>query len=211
MTYDVLPAESGDGDGVAGRAAERLREGGILVHPTSTVYGLGGRARPETDRELARIKGREPGRPFIRLAADVAAVRRLRPAAVWDARADRLARALWPGPLTLVLEDGTPEGLAVRVDGHPLARAVPRELGDLMSSTSVNRSGEPPARGPDAVRRALEALPESRVRVTFLDAGELPPSPPSTVVSLREPTPRIVREGAVPAGRVFACLGEGCG
>lgn len=194
----------------ARRAAGRLRGGEILVHPTSTLYGMGAAALPSLDAELRRLKGRREGegRPFIRLAPHPEAVRRLVPPEAWDERAERLSGAFWPGSLTLVLDDGSPRGLAVRVDGHPVVLGVLGEFGKLMSSTSVNRSGQPAARGPEEVRHALEGLPPARVRVTFLNAGELPGGRPSTLLSLRERRPRLLRAGAVPVERIEECLGE---
>ncbi|MFQ5888784.1 MAG: L-threonylcarbamoyladenylate synthase [Gemmatimonadota bacterium] len=196
--------------GTAVRAAvEMLRRGGLLAHPTATVYGLGGPADAETDAEIARLKGRTIGRPLLRLAADEAAARRLWPAARWDEAAARLAEALWPGPLTLVLDDGSESGFAVRVEAHPLMRGILAEWGRLMSSTSLNRTAEPPARDPEEARRILAAFPTSRRGALLLDAGGLPGPPPSTVVSLRGGAPRLLREGAVPSGRLQEVLGEG--
>lgn len=208
-----MPVPAGDGAELreaARRAASRLRAGEILVHPTSTLYGLGAAALPGLDAELRRLKGREEdeGGAFIRLAPHPEAVRRRIPLEAWDDRAERLSGVFWPGSLTLVLDDGSALGLAVRVDGHPVVLEVLREAGGLMSSTSVNRSGQPPARGPAEVRRALEGLPEARARVTFLNAGELPGGEPSTILSLRERPPRLLRAGAVPVERIEECLGE---
>lgn len=218
MRYRIVPArgngalEGGEAggarSGVAEEAAARLRAGEVVVHPTSTLYGFGAKPDPALDAELARLKGRDPGGPFIRLAPGAEAVRRLVPAVRWDARAARLADAFWPGPLTLVLEDGTASGLAVRVDGHPLVLEILRWLDGLISSTSVNRSGEAPARDPGEVRRVLDALPDAGVPVTFLDAGPLPPSAPSTVLDVRGSPPRLLRAGAVPVEAVESCLGE---
>jgi len=126
---------------------------------------------------------------------------------VWDERAARLADAFWPGPLTLVLPDGSASGLAVRIEAHPAIRAVLGELGAVtMSSTSLNRAGSPPARTPDEVRSFLESLHGSGPEVWFLDAGPLPPSAPSSVLSLLEQPPRLLREGAVSVGELARVL-----
>lgn len=179
------------------RAAEALARGAILAHPTSTVYGLGA-LDPSLDGVIAALKGREAGKPLLRIAASPEALRAAHPELVWDGRAARLAESFWPGPLTLVLPDGSPSGLAVRVEAHPATRAVLRELGDVtMSSTSLNPSGSPAARTPADVRRFLSALEPSGPEVWFLDAGPLSPSAPSTILSLLEEVPRLLREGAV--------------
>jgi L-threonylcarbamoyladenylate synthase len=189
------------------RAAEALRSGALLVHPTSTVYGLGA-LDPELDPVIAALKGRGPGQPLLRIAASVAALREAHPSLVWDERAERLAHALWPGPLTLVLADGTEKGLAVRVEAHPATRAVLERLGPVtMSSTSLNRTGSPAARTPAEVAEFLAGAGEGAPEIAFLDAGPLPASRPSTILSLLGARPRILREGAVPASVLAGILG----
>lgn len=184
-----------------------LEAGAVLAHPTATVYGIGAASRA-LDPTLARLKGRDPGRPLLRIGPDEATLRRRHPELRWDGRARRLTEAFWPGPLTLVLPDGSEDGLGVRVEEQALTRAVLERAGATMSSTSLNRSGRPPARTSDEVARALDAMPDVEVGVVWLDAGPLPPSPPSTLVSLLGERPRVLREGAVPADEVEACLGE---
>lgn len=188
--------------------ADFLRAGGVLAHPTSTVYGLGGILLPEVERAIAGLKGRSvSAAPFILIVADVATVIRALPAVHWDERADRIADAFWPGPVTVVLPDGSPHGVAVRVEGHPVVRRLLRELGLPMSSTSLNRVGGAPAVTAAEARRVLAHMPAVEAPVRLLSAGDLQGAPPSSVVSLREPEPRVLREGAVPAERLLACLG----
>lgn len=186
-------------------AVGTLRDGGLLVHPTESVYGIGGVPRA-LDDEIARLKGRSADRPLLRLAASRDALRRAHPGLRWSREAEALADAFWPGPLTLVLDDGSGSGLGVRVEGHPLTRRVLVELDDTMSSTSLNRSGEEPASTEEEVRRALEAMPPAEVPVFRLEAGTLPGPPPSTVLSLRGRRPRLLREGAVPLERIAELL-----
>lgn len=188
------------------RAVEVLRPGGLFAHPTSTVYGLGARAVPELDAVVARLKGYAEGRPLIRLAASSTQVRQRRPEVEWPEAADRLAERFWPGGLTLVLDDGSEAGIAVRVDGHPVARAVPAALDDLVSSTSLNRSGGEPARDPDQAMEVLSAMAPLGRPCAFLDAGTLADSPPSTILTLREDPPRLLRAGAVEPGALRECL-----
>lgn len=188
-------------------AVAALRDGGLLVHPTESVYGIGGVPRA-LDEEIARLKGRAADRPLLRLAGSRDILRRSHPRLQWSRDAEALADAFWPGPLTLVLDDGSGSGLGVRVEGHPLTRRVLRDLGDTMSSTSLNRSGEEPAATEEEVRRALEAMPPAEVPVFRLTAGTLPGPPPSTVLSLRGGRPRLLREGAVPRERIADRLGR---
>lgn len=210
---EVRTLEAGPGVGADDRdravraAAEALSGGAILAHPTETVYGLGALS-PELDAEIARVKGRPDDRPLLRIGPDAETVRRRHPGLSWGEAAERLASAFWPGPLTLVLDDGSPHGQGVRVEGHPLTRRVLEILEETMSSTSLNPSGERPAATPGEVREDLRNLPEPRAPVAWLDAGSLAGGPPSTLVSLRGEPPRLLREGAIGRDRVERALGR---
>lgn len=187
----------------------RLHAGRLVVHPTSTVYGIGARPEPARNAEIASLKGRSADQPLIRLAASRDAARELLSSARWTAAATRLAEAFWPGPLTLVLDDGTERGIAIRVDPHPLVAALLAEAGCLMTSTSFNRSGEPPARTSREVSETAAGLPETGEPAVFLDAGDLVPSAPSTIVSVREDRARVLREGALAATTILELVGGG--
>lgn len=202
--------EGSSAGGDAGEAVQEavrvLEAGGLLVHPTQTVYGIGAGPR-ERDAEIARLKGRPSDRPLLRIGADVEALRRTHPDLRWDDRVRRLAGEFWPGPLTVVLPDGTRDGLGVRVEGHPVTRRILAEWGGTMSSTSLNVHGEAPARTAGEAAAVVDAMPSPRVEAAWVDVGDLPPSEPSTLVSLLEDRPRVLREGAVPRERVAAVLG----
>ncbi|MDT8435366.1 MAG: Sua5/YciO/YrdC/YwlC family protein [Gemmatimonadota bacterium] len=184
-------------------AAEGLRDGALLAHPTASVYGIGGRAG--TDAETAALKGGGPDRRILRLVPRREDVDRLFPDVGWTPEGERLAGAFWPGPLTLVLPDGTPHGIAVRVESHPLTRAVLAAWGDALGSTSLNRSGEAPARTEAEAREVLRRLPEPAVPLFLLPGGDLPGGPPSSLVSLCGGV-RLLREGAIPGHRIAAVL-----
>lgn len=185
-----------------------LERGELLVHPTSTVYGIGGAVSRVLDAEVNRLKGRPPDQSLVRLAGSAETLRRELRGAEWDDRAARLATEFWPGPLTLVLDDGSEAGVAVRVDGHPLLLVILGRWRSLMTSSSLNRKGKAPAANGVGVRRALEAFPEPSVPVTFLDAGPLARSASSTIVSLQGGGLSILREGSIDRRRIARCLGE---
>lgn len=187
------------------RAAALLDAGGVVAHPTSTVYGLGGRPRPEVDARIAAIKGRPPG-PLIRLAASREALIEALPGAPWTDAAAKLADAFWPGPLTLVLEDGSDTGVAVRVDPHPVVRRLLDRAGGLLTSTSLNVTGRPPAKTGGEVRAVLSEVGSVAGPVGWLDAGDLAGSTPSTLVRVTGDAVEILREGAVPAAAVTRAL-----
>lgn len=175
-------------------AADR---GGLIVFPTDTVYGIG--CRPDVAAATARLfdaKERPRDLTLPVLAASTAAARAI---ARFDDRADRLACALWPGALTMVLPrtpvseswdlGGEEATIGVRVPDHPMALAL-LATGPL-ATTSANRSGEPPATTCDAL---VEAFGEA-VDV-YLCQDDALAGAASTVVSLVGEL-EIVRVGAV--------------
>lgn len=196
------------GDDALARAVALLDAGGLVAHPTSTVYGLGGRPRPDIDARIAEIKRRSPG-PLIRLAANLDALLDALPAARWTPAAQRLADAFWPGPLTLVLEDGSDTGVAVRVDPHPVVRRLLELAGGLMTSTSLNLTGNPPARTSAEARAALSAIGSKAGTVGWLDVGGLGDAVPSTLVRMAGEAAEVLREGAVPATEITRVLSSG--
>lgn len=143
----TLPATT---DGLAAAAA-LLRGGALVAFPTETVYGLGGDARD--GRAVAAIfaaKGRPSFNPLIVHVPDLEAARKV---AVFDVRAEAVAAAFWPGPLTLVLPVRAEAGIsplvtaglatvAVRVPAHPVAQALLRAFGGPLAAPSANPSGK---------------------------------------------------------------------
>ncbi len=187
-------------------AIAMLSEGGLLVHPTAAVYGLGGRPSPEIDGRIAAIK-RRPRAPLIHLAASHDELVDTLPGVRWPEAAERLAAAFWPGPLSLVLDDGTERGIAVRVTSHPVLRALLNRAGGMMTSTSLNVTGQPPVATRRDVRSALSSLDLQPGPGGWLDSGDLDGSAPSTMVSLRGASVEILREGAIPRLEVEGILG----
>lgn len=131
------------------RAAACLRSGGLVAFPTETVYGLGARADDAAAvRRIFEAKGRPADNPVIVHVAGAAAARAL--AAKWPARAEALAAAFWPGPLTLVVArdrtrvpDVVAAGgptVALRCPAHPVAQALLRATGLPLAAPSANRS-----------------------------------------------------------------------
>jgi L-threonylcarbamoyladenylate synthase len=193
--------------GTVDEALAALRDGRLVVLPTDTVYGLcadGYREAPY--RRLCRLKGRPEGMPTALLAADLDVILDAVPEARgWAAVA---ARALLPGPFTLVLPNParrfrwltgtTPETIGVRVPDLPAdARAVVERAG-AVAATSANLHG-----GPDPAR--LEDVPDEILSAASvaLDGGDLSGTP-STVIDLTAAEPVILREGAVPAAEALA-------
>jgi L-threonylcarbamoyladenylate synthase len=180
-------------------AIAALRAGDLVVLPTDTVYGLAcSPDAAEALRALSELKARPAGRPLALLAGSVDRLVDLVPELA--GASERVARALLPGPYTLVLPNPArryrqltgerPETIGVRVPKPPPAAADVLAGVPAVAATSANVHG-----GPDPAR--IEDVPISILAAAsvVLDAGELPGTP-STVVDLTG-EPRVLREGAV--------------
>jgi L-threonylcarbamoyladenylate synthase len=194
---------------VVDAAVDALRAGECVILPTDTVYGLCVDAYHEAPiRRLLRQKKRPPEMPVALVASDLEVI--LDAVPELRGRAAVLARALLPGPYTLVLPNparryrwltGTrPETIGVRVPDLPLETREVLDRFGAVAATSANVHG-----GPDPAR--VEDIPEPVLRASaaVVDSGELPGTP-STVVDLTRPEPQVLREGAVRAPDALAAL-----
>jgi L-threonylcarbamoyladenylate synthase len=188
---------------------DALKAGELVVYPTETFYGIG--ADPFSDSAMKRlfaVKAREPDRPIGLIAADIAMAFSLASEIPIDAR--RLADAFWPGPLTIVVPARHnipadligPDGVAVRVSSHPIARALASGLGRPITATSANMSGHAPATTLDEVRATFGG----KVKV-YLEGGKSMAGSPSTVVAISKTDWRIIRAGAISKDQIAAVLG----
>jgi L-threonylcarbamoyladenylate synthase len=192
-------------------AVAALRAGRLVILPTETVYGLAAdAARPEAVAAIFEAKGRPRFNPLISHVSDLKAAERL---GVFDDRARALAEAFWPGPLTIVapvrderaVSDLARAGLdsvALRVPGHPLARAVLAAFGGPVVAPSANRSGRPsPTTFADAVEETGAAA------AAALDGGPCEVGLESTVVSVLGGQVALLRPGAVTREQLEAVVG----
>jgi L-threonylcarbamoyladenylate synthase len=193
------------------RAADWLRQGGVVVFPTETFYGMAADpGQPEAVAAVFDVKGRPDGMPLPLVAASIAQVEQF--AGLLRGANRLLAEAFWPGPLTIVLD--APDGLApavhagtgtvaIRVPSHDMARALAEACGTPVTATSANRSGEPAV-----VDLSGIASITNDPRVFVLDGGRTPGGAPSTIVDARATPARILRAGAVPSDRVLRSIHE---
>jgi L-threonylcarbamoyladenylate synthase len=187
-----------------------LAAGGLVAFPTETVYGLG--ADATNDKAVARlyaVKERPSINPLIAHVADLAAAEKL---AVFNETARRLAKAFWPGPLTLVLPKapGCPVGLlatagldtiAVRVPGHPVAHQILSAFAKPVVAPSANRSGEV------STTTAQHVLHDLRDRIELLvNDGPAPLGIESTIVACLD-QPTLLRPGAIDRAAIEKVLG----
>lgn len=200
-----------DSDLIA-RAANALRAGQVVAIPTDTVYGLAAAIDQEAIERLYAIKGRPDGKAIPVLISEPGHMLKLSPRL--SGIAERLARAFWPGALTLVLQgrpdlpqkvtDITGDGqrtVAVRVPDNAMARAIITAAGGALAVTSANRSGEVPAVEADEVHRF-----ELCEHLLVIDGGRAPGGVPSTIVRTTGEHAEILREGAISASAIAAAL-----
>lgn len=206
-----MPISPADDPAAVKEAGRLLKAGQLVVFPTETVYGLGANALDAAAvQRIFEAKGRPADNPLIVHVASAEAAKLL--VAEWPPMADRLARAFWPGPLTLVLPrspkvpDAVTCGLdsvAVRVPAHPVAQAVLRAAGVPVAAPSANASGRP---SPTTAQHAHADLGD-KVPL-YLDGGPTQVGLESTVVSLLGPRPVLLRLGAIPRETIGKLVGE---
>ncbi|MCZ0813581.1 L-threonylcarbamoyladenylate synthase [Roseovarius sp. EGI FJ00037] len=211
ITEILAPDETGHA-----RAAEILRAGGLVAFPTETVYGLGGDAR--NDRAVAGIfeaKGRPRFNPLI---VHVQSPEAAQAYVEWPAQAAQLARAFWPGPLTLVLPLRAGSGLsplvtadlatlAIRVPAHPVARDLLHAFGGPVAAPSANPSGRI---SPTSAQHVAEGL-SGRIEA-IMDGGICGVGVESTILGFRDGPDGaaqgvLLRPGGIAIEEIEAVLG----
>ena len=210
MTAGLSTRLLGADPNAVAEAARCLAAGGLVAFPTETVYGLGADASNGTAvARLYAAKGRPSFNPLIAHVADVASAHAL---AHFDAAAQRLAGAFWPGPLTVVLRrraDGPVaelataglDSIAVRVPDHPVARAILHALGKPVVAPSANRSGHV------SPTTAAHVLADLRGRIDLiLDGGPAVVGVESTIVACLD-EPLLLRPGGLPRAEIEGVLG----
>jgi L-threonylcarbamoyladenylate synthase len=185
-------------------AGSYIADGAIVVFATETFYGLAALPTdPIAVGRLATLKGRDKDKPIALIASDIAACQAV---AEMPTRLEPLAQAFWPGPLTLLLPARaqlshpiivpSTKGprVGIRVSSHPVACALSRAAGGLITATSANLSGQPPIAQAAALDPALW-----RHADVVLDAGTLTGQAPSSVVGLASQGQMLehVRVGAI--------------
>jgi L-threonylcarbamoyladenylate synthase len=190
-------------------AAEVLRNGGLIIMPTETVYGV---AADMTNRDAVRrvydVKGRPHDNPLI---VHIATHEQIAPlVSDWSQHADCLAKRFWPGPLTIVAKKSelvpseVTAGLdtvAIRMPSHPVARALLQAAGVPIVAPSANRFMHLSA------TRADHVDPELAEKVELIvDGGPCQIGLESTVINCAVEPPQILRPGAVTRAQVEAAI-----
>ena len=200
-----------DAQGIA-RAAELLRQGRLVALPTETVYGLA--ADATSGAAVAGIYGakeRPSFNPLIAHLPDLASARRQ---GLFDANALALAKAFWPGPLTLVvpvspacevseLARAGLASVALRVPSHPIAHAVLQAAGRPIAAPSANRSGRVSETSAAHVMADLDGRVDA-----VLDGGPTEVGVESTIIACLDGAPKLLRPGGVPRSAIEGVIGR---
>ncbi len=192
-------------------AAEILKNGGLVAFPTETVYGLGANALDEkAARKIYEAKGRPSDNPLIAHVADFEGLRPL--VSRIPENGIKLAKAFWPGPMTLIFPKsdlvplGTTGGLdtvAVRMPSDPVARELILLAGVPVAAPSANTSGRP------SPTRAEHVFQDMNGRIEMiLDGGPVGIGVESTIVDVTEEIPVMLRPGAVTMEMLHEAVGE---
>lgn len=192
------------------KAAEVLRNDGLVAFPTETVYGLGANALiPEAVAAIYRAKGRPSDNPLIVHVAGIEGCKELTP--FWSSTVEKLVKRFWPGPLTLILPktervpDITTGGLstvAIRMPDNPIALELIKRSGCPIAAPSANLSGRPSPTRPEHVIEDLAG----RIDV-ILKGGDCRVGIESTVLDMTGETPTILRPGILTPEEIEAVIG----
>ncbi|GIW68095.1 MAG: hypothetical protein KatS3mg099_043 [Candidatus Parcubacteria bacterium] len=198
-------------EAAAQEAARAIARGGVIIYPTDTLWGFGADPRNrEAIERVYTIKGREPGKPLLLMVRDIAMAQEV---AHLPRSAVVLARAFWPGGLSLVAPAragqtlwgiGKNRTVGLRAPNHPFREYFFQHFSFPITSTSVNLSGEAPLRDFAEILERFGAQAD-----VLVDDIEHPPTgAPSTVVDVSDGRARVVREGVVPREAVRKALAE---
>ena len=190
-------------------SCDRLKAGGLIGLPTETVYGLAADATNASAlAALYATKARPNFNPLISHVVDLDAARNY---GVFNAVANRLAAAFWPGPLTLVvprradctidlLASAGLDSLALRCPAHPVAQALLQQFQNPLAAPSANPSGR---LSPSRAEHVANMLPD----IDILDGGASAIGLESTIIGCLQDTPIWLRSGGISRQDIEECLG----
>ena len=195
------------------KTAEILKKGGLAAIPTETVYGLAADAlNGEAVAKIFAAKGRPMDNPLIVHVAEFEDIERFALVREIPEAAKKLAKVFWPGPLTIIMKKGgvipdeVSAGLdtvAIRLPSHPSARAIIKAADTPLAAPSANLSGSP---SPTTAQHVMNDM-DGKIDAVF-DGGACGVGVESTVITLAENTPRLLRPGRVTLEQLREVLGE---
>lgn len=171
-------------------AVTALQAGGVVVFPTDTAYGLGCDFENQLAiKRILQIKGRQDQK-FTIIATSLEQAAQFFPGSFLPgSKAVELAERYWPGPLSIVVS----EQFSVRVPDNAIARALVQAVGKPLIATSANKTGQQPVY---ILNDAQQQLGADNVDA-WVDGGELPQQPPSTIIRIQMDDIEIIRQGPI--------------
>lgn len=195
------------------RAGQIIKKGGLVAFPTETVYGLGGDAlNPKSSQKIYAAKGRPSDNPLIVHICCMEDLYKIVKEVSYAAL--KVAKAYWPGPLTMVFRKndlvpgettGGLDTVAVRFPNHPVALAFIKEAGGFVAAPSANISGRP---SPTVGKYVYEDM-QGKIEM-LLDGGQVGIGVESTILDMTEEIPVILRPGFVTQEMLEELLGQVC-
>lgn len=192
-------------------AADVIKNGGLVVFPTESFYGLAADTRrPFALKKVFRVKRREESKPLLVLIAEKNWINQL--SAYVPPKAEKLMRSFWPGPLTIIFPavdeldealTGNAGKVGVRLPSHPVARALVRSVGAPITGTSANISGRPaPTTWEEAFKQIGDEV-DCIIAQRSCCGGM-----GSTIIDVTHDPPRLLRRGLIAAKLIRECVGE---
>jgi len=180
------------------KAIDILKNGGLIVYPTETCYGIGCDALNENAVEkVYRVKKREKKKP---ISIIVSSLKMIRKYGKITKEVEYLVKKFMPGPLTIVVEKKrkipdilNPKEIAFRISSHPIAQQLVKELDKPITATSANISGSKPIYSSEEIVKIFNGKVDM-----IIDSGNLPLIQPSTIIRVKKSKIELIREGAIP-------------
>lgn len=182
-------------------AVKVLKNGGVIVYPTDTAYGLAADPfNPSAVKKIYQIKGRKFNKPLTLIASDLMQVKKI---VHLNALEKQLIQKYWPGPLTILfqvkdkrlLRIGKGGRIGIRIPKNKIARLLSQKCNKPLIATSANLSGQPECYSVNCV---LKEFQYQKVKPDLiLAAGRLPRTKRSTIILVENKKLKIIRQGSI--------------
>jgi tRNA threonylcarbamoyl adenosine modification protein (Sua5/YciO/YrdC/YwlC family) len=196
-------------------AARVVHQGGLVIFPTETVYGIAAdHANPQAMKRLREVKKRSDDKPFSVMIAQKELIRNY--TSYDDPKLFKLIDRYWPGPLTVIVPaDKKGQTIGIRIPDHPVAMKFLENAHCTIAAPSANFEGNPPPTTCEEALRDLDGLVDMAI-----DSGKVDIGTASTIVDFTAEAPKVIREGVIKQADVdevtgrkhilFVCTGNSC-
>ena len=185
------------------KAIQSINQGGIVVFPTDTVYGIGcDPFNKESVKKIYQIKSRDFSKPFPVLVYSKEVAKKI---AIFDEFTEKVVEKFWPGPLTIILKLidknlkkslNLNEKIAIRVPNNKCTLELLKKC-NFIVGTSANVSGQPSFTNPDQCFKTIQNFD------VFIDGGKISNSEESTIIEIEKGEIKIIREGSLSKSEIL--------